>query len=252
MSLRSACIAATFAGTLTACGLVTGLSTDYTFTDGPIDGAAADAAASDGGRTDSSGGGDGGALGDIGCSDGTRETFKDRSEFPRIAGCAGGWQEPGLVFNSDTSQPRCGRRAGNDGQFPDGSGSGNGQRCSVEDLCAEGWHVCGGGGDVANSGGSRCDPGPAQTFWATRAVTNATNNSCSPSSSNNHNNIVGCGTLGESIGGQSCGPLNRFMTSNDCSSNSPWECGDGLAYIEESAVVIKKGPDRGGVLCCKN
>ncbi len=251
MSLRSASIAASFALTLGACGLVTGLSTDYTFTDGPLDGStpADGAAATDGGRSDASADG-GGAPGDIGCSDGTRETFRDRAAFPRIAGCAGGWQEPGLVFTGDTSQPRCGRRAGNDGQYADGAG--NGQRCTVEDLCAEGWHVCTGGGDVASSGAGQCDPGPPQTFWATRSVTNATNNSCSPSSSNNHNNIVGCGTLGQAIGAQSCGVLNRYMTSMDCQSNSPWDCGDGLAYIEESSVVIKKGPERGGVLCCKN
>lgn len=255
MSRRALMVAASLAGTLTACGLVTGLSTDYTFTDAPLDGAASGGdAASDGGGGGADGSRDGatGQQGEIGCSDGTRETFKDRVAFPRIAGCAGGWDVQGLVFNSETNQPKCGRHAGNDGLYPDGTG--NNMRCTVEDLCADGWHVCGGGGDVSNSGATACDPGPNQTFWATRTVTNATNNACSPSaSSGSHNNIVGCGTLGQSIGAQSCGPLNRYMTGNDCSSSSPWECGDSSpTNIEESAVVVKNGPERGGVLCCKN
>ena len=80
------------------------------------------------------GGGSEGGGGPVGCSDDTRELFVDPSQWPGVAGCAGGFRVPGTV-TAKGKAPQCNLQAGNDGQQKDGDG------CSVEDLCAAGWHV---------------------------------------------------------------------------------------------------------------
>lgn len=72
------------------------------------------------------GGGDGGPVSDIGCSDGTREGFVDRAKFPTIAGCEAVWPESSMR------------------SLKGGVACGNSLRsCAVPaDACAVGWHVC--------------------------------------------------------------------------------------------------------------
>jgi hypothetical protein len=72
------------------------------------------------------GGGDAGPVSDIGCSDGTREGFVDRTMFPTLAGCGALWPESSM-------------RSPKDG-VPCGNSLGT---CAVPaDACAAGWHVC--------------------------------------------------------------------------------------------------------------
>ena len=157
---------------------------------------------------------------------------------------------PGTVPTSDNGAPHCERKGGNDGQFPNGSGNGDTQ-CSIEDLCADGWHVCRAPTELVARNVLQCQGGAEGTFWLTRTSTRAiTANQCEPSTQS-PDNIAGCGTIGQSITSPSCQPLNRFMTDQDCRSNSPWECGDN-GSTEEAAIVTKTGPSHGGVLCCKD
>ena len=65
----------------------------------------------------------------LGCADGQREGFLDDAQFPTVAGCLGVW--PGTVSLRATAT---GQACGDDGAT-----------CtSPADLCATGWHVCGG------------------------------------------------------------------------------------------------------------
>jgi hypothetical protein len=52
-----------------------------------------------------------------GCADGTREYFTDRSSFPDIAGCSGGWSVPGVSQSTN-----CSNNAGNNSPNPTGTG----------------------------------------------------------------------------------------------------------------------------------
>jgi hypothetical protein len=169
----------------------------------------------------------------VGCADGTREAFVDMAAHPKIAGCAGGFTVPGVVSNA-SKLPACARAGGNNGANPSGTG------CSVEDLCALGWHVCTSRTDVAVEDAG-CDPTPG--FWLTRQSQSAAG-ACIVGGTNN---LVGCGTLGEVASG-TCTPLNRDMRYFHCADASPWSCGTGP--VGEANIVVKPGPAQGGVLCC--
>jgi hypothetical protein len=214
-------------------------------------GAAGDSAAGASGATGAAGssaGGAGGAGPDPGCSDGSREGYVDLQEYPTIAACAGGWDEPGL--DSDASMaPECDRHGGNDGDHPDGHG------CSVEDLCADGWSVCASAHVVSNIAGS-CDDalapsGDKPVFFLTRQRAVAL--VCTPANSTGTNNFYGCGNIG-SAADKSCTPFTHMMRDTDCQNQPPWSCGDtnGDDNQDEYSVVTKPGPTKGGVLCCKN
>lgn len=200
---------------------------------------------------------DGFCTGVQGCADGTREGFVDEAAFPDIAGCAGGFQIPGVLSELT---PVCGS-AGDDSDNPDGAG------CSAEDLCGSGFHMCVSAGDVAASSPSGCagvteEPG---LFFATRqsgsgcgvcALGSSTSVNCQScvcegdclQTDLTANDVFGCGTVGDLT--PSCEVLDRF--SNDVCSTlpPPWSCGgDGCA---EAHAVVKPGPGGGGVLCCRD
>lgn len=193
-----------------------------------------------------------------GCSDGTREGFTDAAAYPEIAGCSGGFSQPGLLVGL---KPMCGFTAGNSGPNPSGNG------CSAADLCAPGFHVCHGPNDVKNHSPTGCD-NAAPTgglFFATRqsgtgcgicALGNSMNPnvcngmSCAPNCKQTPltaNDLFGCGSLGQDS--QGCGVLDR-TSSNLCSAlGPPWSCGNGSGF-DEANLVTKSGSDGGGVLCC--
>ena len=134
--------------------------------------------------------------------------------------------------------PLCDRQGGNDGPLPDGMG------CTIEDLCAEGWHLCTGLQEVADAGldcGAQAWGG--QFFATSQSGPGA--NSCGAGT----NDVFGCGDVGyTSISG--CAPLNR-STGNLC-VNLPgsWECSED-AY-DEVTHLVKPGPGEGGALCCRD
>lgn len=162
---------------------------------------------------------------------------------PKIAACSGGFSVAG-VTTPDSMSPQCGRVSGNDSVNP------NGQGCSVEDLCSEGWHVCHGAMDVAqHSSTGQCEPSIAVTpvFWLTRQAQDEQANCAPPPATNN---ITGCGTMG---GGPSntCAPLDRRMRVSECIPTAAWYCGnDNADALIEAQIVFKIGPAEGGVLCC--
>jgi hypothetical protein len=184
----------------------------------------------------------------VGCSDGTREGFRDIVNWPNIAGCAGGWQWPGLI-DPATRVPRCLRVAGNNSRNPEGFG------CSATDLCARTWHGCLGGPDVAShspTGGceSAVSPGDEALFVVMAGA--SPQGVCYPDPLAK-NDLHGCGSMGigqsESDG---CPPLDRRMSFADCAATGVWLCGTSDHSLLEADVVTKSGPALGGVLCCKD
>jgi hypothetical protein len=216
----------------------------------------AGAAAGTGGDGADSGGGaeDGGDRSDAapasnGCSDGTREAFIDAVRFPSVAGCSGGWSVPGLLTDRSMA-PECARTAGNDGSNPSGTG------CTVEDLCAEGWHVCRDASELTLAGVTcqDADIGPVTAgrgaFFATRQRGTAPTG-CSPGATTGSNNLHGCGNFGRAEDPGCAPPFDRQLESTVCATNPPWACSDPTSIMTEAMVVTKSGPEAGGVLCCR-
>jgi hypothetical protein len=184
----------------------------------------------------------------IGCSDGTREGFRDSQNWPNIAGCAGGWKVPGLL-STTSRNPNCDRVAGNDS--PNSAGAG----CSAADLCALTWHACLDGPDVAShspTGGceSIVSPGDEAIFLVMAGA--SPQGVCYPDSSA-VNDLHGCGSMSigqpESAG---CPPLTRRMGFADCTATGVWQCGSEEESLDEAEVVTKLNSSKGGVLCCKD
>jgi hypothetical protein len=177
-----------------------------------------------------------GEVSTIGCADGTREALLDEVVHPTVAACAGGFWVPGVVAPVST----CGRQGGNDGPTPDGMG------CSIEDLCASGWHLCASRHEVAMAGLGDCN---AQAWGGQFFATGQSGNGANACADTGTNDVFGCGDVGyDNISG--CAPLNR-STGNLC-VNLPgaWTCSED-AYAEATHVT-KPGPAVGGALCCRD
>jgi hypothetical protein len=194
-------------------------------------------------------------LSKVGCSDGTREGFRDINRWPRIAACAGGWQVAGLLTGASRT-PVCNRNAGNDSSDPTGI------HCSAADMCAATWHACTNGPDVADhSSSGDCagilSPGE-QAFFV--VMTGASPQGvCYPDPSL-ANDLHGCGSIGQPEAG-GCPPLDRRMDFAACAATGVWSCGDASDSLPgvdasgnllEAALVTKPDPSLGGVLCCKD
>jgi hypothetical protein len=184
-----------------------------------------------------------------GCADGTREAFVDNRRFPSVAGCSGGWTVPG-VLTPASMMASCNRAAGNSGLNPSGTG------CTVEDLCADGWHVCLGANELTTLGSTCQDAGivtgvgAPQLFFVTRQRGRAPT-ACMPNDTTGTNNLHGCGNFGTSEDMNCMPPLDRQLTQNQCASRMPWSCTDPNNMSNEGSVVVKPGSAAGGVLCCR-
>lgn len=183
----------------------------------------------------------------IGCSDGTREAFTNMNTHVNIAGCSGGWSVAG-VTTQNSMTPQCNRNSGNSS----GNTSGNG--CSVEDLCASGWHVCTSSAEVqSHSGNGMCDTLSmlsSVNVWITRQSADGPGNCIA----NGHNNILGCqlGQVGGLAPGMNCAPLDVEVYYGTCQALPPWQCGSQNTPLVEADIVTKGGSDHGGVICCRN
>ena len=183
----------------------------------------------------------------VGCSDGTREGFRHLVDWPNIAGCAGAFNQPGVLGSPDV-QPACGLRAG------DSNSNREGIDCSIADLCSANWHVCRDGGDVAKHSPTGdcegCVPAGEPRFFLVASGASSMG-LCSPDPLN-ANDLHGCGGLGQPES-QACAPLSRRMGFADClATNGVWSCGDESDSLQEAKVVVKRGTTLGGVLCCKD
>jgi hypothetical protein len=179
----------------------------------------------------------------LGCSDGTREGFRNSNDWPDIAGCAGGFEQAGVV---GPPEPACNLNAGDTSANPMGKG------CSAADLCAAHWHICRNGSEVALRSPSGCEgcvsPGEPRFFLVASGASSF--GVCSPDPTE-ANDLHGCGGLGqpESDG---CPPLTRRMGFADCmATDGIWSCGSDVES-REAAKVTKTGPALGGVLCCRD
>lgn len=185
---------------------------------------------------------------EVGCADGSREGFLDVSAggWPSIAGCAGGFSEPGLLPPA-VETPRCDRMSGNTSSNPTGQG------CSARDLCALGWHVCRGPSEVAARSVSACEssvpPGTLVLFAVAAGAEPAGHCTPNPSASND---VHGCGNYGQPES-ELCFPLDRRLGVADCrASGGIWRCGEGANHLEEARLASKSSPLLGGVLCCRD
>lgn len=178
------------------------------------------------------------SLSDPGCSDGERE---DLDELADLAACAGAWSVPGAL---GADQPACDRAAGDDAAGQPG--------CNLEDLCAGGWHVCLGAGDVeGHDGAAGCadlaaSPG---AVYITRQRGDAAIDSHRCAATGSSDDVYGCGSLGaELVAGDGCAPLNRRLSLPDDCPAEGGSCGAGDAA--EGATIAKSDAVRGsGVLC---
>lgn len=215
-----------------------------------------------------------------GCADGQREGFLDHKTYPDIAGCSGGWSIPGIhthhpgkapacpnIKTYPTTKTHCQRRAGDDSQNPQGKG------CSVEDLCAAGWHVCKGAADLKASSPTGCkgvttSSSPSLFFASRQSSTGcaacttgtSTQSKCNSTScksgcqqtAKTSNDVFGCGNFGDIVQHNACKPFDRF-SGNNCLSiaQGGWSCpaSQGLC---EAYTLVKKSSAFGGVLCCRN
>jgi hypothetical protein len=177
-----------------------------------------------------------GEVSPVGCADGSREALFDEARHPNVAACAGGFWVPGVA----SPVPLCERQGGDDGPLPDGMG------CTIEDLCAEGWHLCTSRQEVAAAGLADCgaEDWDEQFFATSQSGEGA--NTCNDTGTND---VFGCGDVGySSISG--CAPLDR-STGNLCVELSgAWSCSED-AY-DEVTHLNKPGPDAGGALCCRD
>lgn len=162
---------------------------------------------------------------DSGCSDGASEVFTDRLLSPDLAGCAGGWDVPGLAA------PRTCTTTGDD------STNQNGVGCAAVDLCQTGWHVCG------QSEVSTCSD-PLLNMLTSPTLFFAV----VPGAACGTRALVGCGNSGPMARAE-CAPMTR-ETSPPCAMIGwPWRCSP-----TENAVptVAKTAHFYGGVLCCRD
>ncbi|MFT7679487.1 MAG: hypothetical protein ACI8QC_003489 [Planctomycetota bacterium] len=224
----------------------------------------------------------------VGCADGSREGFTDKTSYPDVASCGGAWSVPG-VFQGG---PACGRNAGNHGENAAGAG------CNVQDLCAEGWSICStisqvtthmgeGGCDDAvavtypnygtgpigvDEGGVLLDITPGGAFFVTAVTGNGTGRCADEPSA--HDDAFGCGNLGRRSIASTCGGLNRFSgnlcgglrsyyyvlqdnPANDfgyeTAEDWAWSCsGAVLSRLEPDTIVKTKADQQGGVMCCRD
>lgn len=211
----------------------------------------------------------------IGCADGTREAFTDRTAFPHIAACAGPWAVPGIFPAVPPSTAAACATLGNSST----SAPANGAGCASSNLCAVGWHVCNGGEVMPRTANAGCvaTAFPSRTFFAasvsgpgcfrcalpSNTVTGdrCTNAACADNcrsstcsldcreSDDLNNDFFGCGTIGYGAP-TACDGLDR-TPGNNCEAvpGTTWRC-EGPAA--ESITVTKVGSANGGVLCCRD
>jgi len=211
----------------------------------------------------------------IGCADGTREAFADRSVFPDIAGCAGPWGIPGIFPAVPPSTAAACATLGNSTTTAPVDGAG----CASSNLCAIGWHVCGGGEIMPRTADVGCavagippfsffaaavsGPGcfrcalPSYTVTGATCTNAACSNDCRSSScslacrasDSLNNDFFGCGTIGYT-NSNACDGLDR-NPGNGCEAlpGTTWRC---TGETSESRNVTKLGSANGGVLCCRD
>lgn len=184
----------------------------------------------------------------MGCADGEREWFTNQTVHPLIAGCSGGFQQPGVKKQSSevNHDVTCGNTGGDDGPFPAG------EECSASDLCAEGWHLCSDAVEVeALSGTGDCDNAAhvqlaEDVFFATGQSTNG----AQLCTSDGVNDIFGCGSGmelqdPEIIFGSALPKLQEWLDASDDVSGRSWKAKVGYHLSFSAGTGFAIDPDDG-------
>ena len=193
--------------------------------------------ACDGNDTDCNGTVDDGVCA-VGCSDGGREGFVDMVAFADIAGCSGGWEDPGVLASLARA---CLEPIGDDSVLPIAG-------CAPLDLCARGWHICSDGAETlaatADTGCASSTLAGDPSLFFIASISGPGNLVCGAGA----NDLFGCGNVGAGTGG--CGPFNRSSQDLCSALPAPWNCG--ASGVLEAEMVTKAGAEVGGVLCCRD
>lgn len=162
-------------------------------------------------------------VSNVGCSDGARDGFANRTTFAAIAGCFAGW--PASSLRAATTGAAC----GNDTQV----------RCAVAaDACARGWHICGtpphGPTDITakiTSGQCRAETG--------RFAAAMGDQQCDP-----------CSAVDVGFGAVCCGD-GCLLQGGDClwPNDTAW-FGSLDGHTNLCGDTENNYPDFAGVLCC--
>ena len=161
------------------------------------------------------------AIAAPGCDSGLRDGFANPKRFPKIAACAGSWDEPGLVSAGSTSESTAGA------------------------LCAEGWHICTSVAEVRRrSGGQGCAGAGLRdsTFFAIAAGASKP----PPCFTRGFVGVLGCGSLGAPAP-EACSPMDRVSNPGCSALSEPWACDT----HSELWSMVKSQHAGGGVLCCE-
>jgi len=190
-------------------------------------------------------------MGSGGCSNGMRV-----GGDPGLAGvavCPAAWTVPGLTTTTARLTP-CNRR-------PSGNGTVGTTRCSAEDNCAPGWHVCADEAELSSKGFTKanCDRLAQQSqLFVTRQAGGPPIAQMGPPECNGGmaRAIFGCGSFGNTP--NTCAIFNKVLVdrpndgADDCStaSGGAFVCGGVTDLLPEITVVTKPMIGGGGVLCC--
>jgi hypothetical protein len=199
-----------------------------------------------------------------GCADGTREWFKDRTVYPDIAGCSGGFSRPGIAdssFKSLTTRT-CNSIAGNDSPNPTGTNCSSIGKTApqilfflihlFQDLCEPGWKICETNADIlVNSQTQFCNTesySSPQFFASTLRLTSCTGSVNTLSTSGGP---VGCGNVqtGAYCRQNEAYTMNSWVGTDCTKLNSSWSCPSTISNFWTQ--VTKSSADGGGVLCCR-
>lgn len=187
----------------------------------------------------------------VGCSNGTRAAGDPR--LGRVAACPAAWTVPGLTSPVARATP-CNRR-------PTANGMAGTTRCTAEDNCAPGWHVCESELELGARGfqKSHCDMLSMQPqLFVTRQAGGPPATMMGPPECTAvaSRTVFGCGTYGNAP--NSCTLHNRVLVdkpddpADDCSAQSSgtFLCTGSNVANPEATVVTKPALGGGGVLCC--
>jgi len=165
----------------------------------------------------------------VGCSDGTREGFLERTVYPNVASCQAAWETQSLRASYSDARP-CGNSLG---------------ECTAPgDACADGWHPCLYSGQPADLQDRLPNPadclspiaGSAKFLMAASVVNNGEASNCTAP--------LPCvtGYYSESL---CCG--NDCNIPNDSANDCIWPNATGYGASCGSASSVSDG-----ILCCKD
>jgi hypothetical protein len=169
----------------------------------------------------------------VGCADGQREAFVDSAAFPSVAGCIAEWTGT-LSMRTPATNRACGDDLGT---------------CAAPgDACAQGWHLCGASGsiaEVAAIGIDACERAGGGRFVS--AISHCETQS-------------GCEYDRTPTGDYQCFP-NGWCSEPVCCGSDCGEMGACPSGVWEGRTHIPVGVDQGcgaigssrarGVLCCR-